>query len=458
MLPAAVASKRGRRVLCALLVAAASLLVGRDSPPPVSVSITPAWSLLSQPVHIVVSGLGSGRNVTVELRSADVSGLVWTSAAVFRSTRSGTVDLATDSAVSGSYQGVDPMGLIDALSPVPGQPGLTALYAGDGVKYAWNGQLSQDFQVTVTENGAPVAIGAFSRTADGPGVTATGERIAAVGFFGHFWKPAPGGPPRPGVLEFGGSEGGLGGGQTLASALASDGYPTLDLAYFGEPGLPSKLRDIPLEYFARAVRWLARQRGVLHHEVYVSGLSRGSEAALLLGAYFPGLVRGVIASVPSDVAICSYPDCSGPAWTLHGKALPFTAMLHDPYPTDNPAAVIPVQRIQAPVFLDCGTTDQVWPSCGYAQAIQRHLTAAGDRYPHVLYRYLGAGHFVSTIVPHQPFSPGVNTLIGQGDTPLSNDDAEARLWPALLSFLADPSQHTGTFTAPATPPPLNLGQ
>src|SRR6516225_304355 len=45
--------------------------------------------------------------------------------------------------------------------------------------------------------------------------------------------------------------------------------------------------------------------------------------------------------------------------------------------------------------------------------------------------------------------------LGPGDTPLANTDADARLWPDVLSFLADPAGRTGTFTAPATPPALN---
>jgi hypothetical protein len=49
------------------------------------------------------------------------------------------------------------------------------------------------------------------------------------------------------VLEFGGSEGRLSGsGRLIGAALASAGYPTLDIAYFGEPGLPATLTDVPL--------------------------------------------------------------------------------------------------------------------------------------------------------------------------------------------------------------------
>ena len=51
-------------------------------------------------------------------------------------------------------------------------------------------------------------------------------------------------------------------------------------------------------------------------------MSRGSEAALLLGAYFPQLVNGVIAGVPSSVVNPGWPDTSQPAWTLGGRPLP----------------------------------------------------------------------------------------------------------------------------------------
>ena len=351
--------------------------------------MTPALSLFDRPVHIVVSGLDPDQTVTVGLRSADAFRHVWTSQAEFRPDSSGTVDLATASAMSGSYRGVDPMGLVDALS------------SSQAVLYYWNVSKPQRFQVSVTQNGSAAAATAFSRALATAGVTVSAESIAATGFFGQFWKPPPGSPTRPAVLEFGGSEGGLSG-ELSGAALASAGYPVLDIAYFGEPGLPAQLKDIPLEYFAGALRWLARQPGVRANEMYVSGASRGSEAALLLGACYPSLVHGVIASTPSDVALCSFPGCTGPAWTLHGKPLPYTSQVDSPAPTDNPAAVIPVQKIRGPVLLDCGTDDQVWFSCAYAQAIQSHLTAAGDRYAHVLYRYLGPATRSTSSSPTNP--------------------------------------------------------
>jgi dienelactone hydrolase len=232
------------------------------------------------------------------------------------------------------------------------------------------------------------------------------------------------------VLVLGGSEGGLPRG-LLSALLASNGYPALSVAYFAEPGLPQTLSGIPLEYFAGALRWLARQPGVDPARISVLGVSRGSEAAQLLGVYYPNLVHAVVASVPSNVAVCSYPDCNGPAWTLHGQALPYTSEFDDPSPTDNPAAVIPDQRIQGPVFLDCGEADQTWTSCSYAQAILRLLDEHHDRWAHVLYAYPGAGHPVGTFVPYEPTSPAADPDYA------ADQRALTLLWPHLLTFLGE---------------------
>lgn len=406
------------------------------------VAVAPTSSLFDQPVHIVVSGVGADRNVVVELRSVDAKGHEFASRATFRSNGLGRVDLASSPASDGSYSGVDPMGLIDALQPSPGQNG----------SYFWGRQNARRFHIIVTEDGSTVAAGGFSRLGYVPGVAVSNESISATGFYGQFWRPPPGGPRRPGVLEFGGSEGGLDG-QLLGAALASAGFPTLNIAYFGEPGLPPELSDIPLEYFARALRWLARQPEVIASQIYVSGVSRGSEAALLLGVHYPKLVHGVIASSPTDLSFGSYPDRGSAAWTYAGKPVPYSLSFSSDMPVVDPGAEIRVRQIHGPVLLDCGTDDQTWTSCAYAQAIQNRLNTGHDPFPHVLYRYRGAGHFVGVLTPYEPGLMLVSQ-VDQGDTPLANLDSDARLWPHVLRFLTNPAAQTGTFTAPATPPPL----
>jgi dienelactone hydrolase len=399
-------------------------------------------------VRIVVSHVGAHREVTVRLQSVDATGVLFSAQTTFRSNGAGQVDLASAPASDGGFfAGVNPMGLIDAMQPASGGP----------AEYQWKGAQPQRFDVTVSEGTSRVASGAFIRRGAAAGVTVRAESIAATGFYGQFWAPPPGTPRHAGVLEFGGSEGGLSG-RHVGAALASVGYPTLDLAYFGEPGLPATLKDIALEYFARALRWLDRQPQVLKGQTYVMGASRGSEAALLLGAHYPTLVHGVIASSPSDVSFSSYPHSGSAAWTFHGRPVPYTRLLLGPNvpADDDPAAAIPVAEIRGPVFLDCGTHDEIWTSCAYALRIENRLTSARFAYPHVVYRYLGAGHSVDLLVPYEPglVSLELAEPINSGDTLLADANAHARLWPRLLAFLAHPAGQTGVVTAPSTPPPL----
>jgi dienelactone hydrolase len=241
---------------------------------------------------------------------------------------------------------------------------------------------------------------------------------------------------------FGGSDGGLTTGQT-AELLASRGYPALALAYFDEPGLPHALERIPLEYFARAARWLARQPGADARALTVWGFSRGSEAALLLGAYFPGLVHAVIAGSPSSVnngavSLTHVVPPRDPAWMLHGKPLPVAAPFGAPYSPGNPAAVLPVQMIMGPVLLLAGADDELWPSARFAQAIMARLNRYHDRYPHQDLVFPGAGHLVGAAFPYDlgpvSFSTPVGTL-DMGGTPFVTTVAETRAWHDVLAFL-----------------------
>ena len=444
---------RGWRLLVVVVLALSAFGqagCGGSNPGPVRgvVLATPASGVFDEPVHIVVSHVGADRELTVRLQSVDATGVLFRAQATFRSNGARQVDLASAPASDGGfYAGVNPVGLIDAMQPA----------SGGTAPYRWKGASPQRFDVTVSEGTSRVASGGFTRREFAPGVSVRAESIAATGFYGQFWAPPPGTPPHAGVLEFGGSEGGLHG-QLIGAALASAGYPTLDIAYFGEPGLPATLKDIPLEYFARALRWLARQPEVLKGQMYVLGGSRGTEAALLLGAHYPTLVHGVIANSPSDVSHSSYPGGGSAAWTLHGRPVPYTNGFTSPnVPAVDPAAAIPVEDIRGPVLLDCGTDDQVWASCAYALRIENRLTAARFAYPHVLYRYLGAGHYVNLLVPYQPGEvlPDLAEPSGAGSTLLADANVHARLWPQLLTFLAHPHA-TGVFTEPATAPRLTI--
>lgn len=285
------------------------------------------------------------------------------------------------------------------------------------------------FGATVTVHGRREASASFQRKVTKVALGNQVQSLAANGFVGQFRAPPASTRRRAAVLVIGGSEGGLPGSLLLAQ-LAGHGWPTLGVAYFGGPGLPKTLSNIRLEYFEKALTWLAHQRGVDPQHIAVLGISRGSEAAQLLGVHYPKLVHAVIASVPSNSAICSYPGCAGPAWTLHGRALPYTRDFNDPSPDDEPSAVIPDERIRGPVFLACAGNDQTWNSCPYADAIMGLLDAHHHRWRHELHPYPKAGHLVGSLLPYEPVAPAA-----AGPSYADDQKAKVQLWPELLRFL-----------------------
>jgi dienelactone hydrolase len=249
-----------------------------------------------------------------------------------------------------------------------------------------------------------------------PGLESKVLTVAHDGLAGYFYTP--GGPHRRSALiVIGGSEGGISGIQE-AALLAAHGHPALALGYFDEPGLPQRLGNIPLEYFARAFRWLARQDGVDPHRMVISGGSRGSEAALVMGADYPQLVRGVLAMVPSadvNVGLEGAPD----AWRLHGRPVP-----------EGPIAV---ERIRGPVLTVSAGEDAVWNSTHFAQRIQRRRAAHHVAYHDIALHYPRAGHAIAEPFPSlPPANPDDN---GTGGTAGADAAARHDLWPRILDFM-----------------------
>jgi dienelactone hydrolase len=282
-----------------------------------------------------------------------------------------------------------------------------------------------DVRLDVLEHGKPVAHTAMTRTIATPGVHA---RDVRDGLSGRLFEPG-GTTKRPAVLAFGGSEGGRGG-DAIASLLASHGATAMSLAYFHAPGLPRKLAGIPLEYFATALKRLRAQPHVDPRRVFVLGVSRGGEAALLLGATYPRLVHGVVALVPSNVVGPGLQRGS-PAWTLHGRPVPFTQVLGDPTGLDEPRAVIRAERITGPVLTVSAGRDGVWPSAVFSAALNERLDRKRFRYPHRDLRIADAGHLVGTALPYLP----VTTIPGAGGTPAADEAGRVRAWPEIVRLI-----------------------
>ncbi|GIJ78540.1 BAAT / Acyl-CoA thioester hydrolase C terminal [Micromonospora phaseoli] len=397
-------------VVAALLVAA---MLGGDrgvgGAAQLRLDVTPAAALADEPVRVRVGGLAAGERVVVSAEAEDHTGQSWHASATFVADATGTVDVSQDAPVEGSYSGVDPMGLFWSMEPL----------AGDASYFApvWP-HLRRDFPVWLSAAGGgrePASV-TVRRDWTAGMVSFTELSPAADGVRGMLVLPPPDVPRRPGVLWFGGSEGGIGG-RYDAPLLASRGHPVLCLGYFGAPDLPGSLHDIPLEYFASAAGLLARYSG---GEVAVVGYSRGTEAALLLAQLHPDLVRAVVVYAPSSVVHAGYPYTGAAAWT------------HDSRPV--PRGPIPVDRIDGPVLAITGADDQLWDAATYTAEL---MLALGDP-SHRALVYPDAGHGVGTF----PYLPSETVHQGRTGTQTHGGtragDAAARLdgWSRVRTFLA----------------------
>ncbi|GAB3476870.1 acyl-CoA thioester hydrolase/BAAT C-terminal domain-containing protein [Amycolatopsis cihanbeyliensis] len=272
----------------------------------------------------------------------------------------------------------------------------------------------------------------------------------------------------PGVLLLGGSEGGLH--ERDARMLAAEGFTVLALAYFGGPGLPSGLVRVPLEYFFRALDFLAEQSpdgerfGVL-------GGSRGAEAGLLVAAHdrrvgaVVGVVGGGVVTQGIDhrhgdlLEILATPAAP---WTLHAEPLPYLPYLVSEElrarvrsgqpvpltlafrpPPEDPVELervsIPVERIRGPVLLLSAGDDRMWPGAAYCEVAMNRLTTAGHPYAFRHRVFAGAGHGIAG-PPGEPLtgttSPGPGVRFELGGTPATGTEARARAWAESVEFLA----------------------
>jgi hypothetical protein len=341
------------------------------------------------------TGLPPGADVTMRLR-ADQVNFEYESWARFTVDALGTIDLSRDAPLDGTWTGVDFEGPIWSMKRV-----------GDTLdKLPFNA-----LEIAFTIDAGTLAVGRIDRYYLDPLVMKT-VPPTPTGLVAELYSP-PNATNRPTVIVFGGSEGGINSGRFGAYYLASIGYPSLALAYFGINGVPLSLSDIELETWNRAYQWLSTQPQVDPARVVVMGGSRGGEAALALGASYPW-VKGVIATVPSAV---SWPgDLVGtvehPSWTLAGAGLPFIpsppgfngvtsldtdgatlvsyraafeAAIAQTPALQLDAATFRVENTPGRVLILAGADDQLWPSCqlgkiAWDRLPLSHRTQYGDEY------------------------------------------------------------------------------
>jgi dienelactone hydrolase len=419
--------------------------------------VAPCRAALDAELQIQVLGLRPGAPVTISAETVDAAGQTWRAHASFSADSEGRADVRRHAPLPGSsYQDADPMGLIWSMEP-HGSP--DPALAGDSL--------------------APVPLRLLARADGGQQASADVTRllvpdelerteVTAGGLAGVLYHPAGQGP-WPGVMQLGGAEGDLH--EDDAALLAAHGFAVLALAYYGLPGLPQTLRNVPLEYFGRALDYLGGHQQVAAGRLAVVGVSKGGEAALLIGSMYPAAVRAVVSVVGSGlqtqgisqgVLTGSLLEILGTpvaCWTYQGRALPYLPNVVTPRMVaavaagipvslgwaapdlssaeQVAAAAIPVERIAGPVLLISGADDQTYGPAFQDAAAQR-LGRLGHRYAWKHTVHAGAGHLIAA-APHRPTTrsvfPGPGVPFQYGGTPAADAAARVATWREILAFI-----------------------
>ncbi|PAV28534.1 hypothetical protein CIL05_16500 [Virgibacillus profundi] len=268
----------------------------------------------------------------------------------------------------------------------------------------------------------------------------------------------------PTIIVLGGSEEGLREGDS--ALLASHGFNTFSLAYFGIEKLPSELVHIPIDYVEKALNWLMNQRDIDPNRIGVMGTSKGGELALLSASMLPS-IKAVAGYVPSSVV---YPGIGKrgselSSWTYQGDEIPFATgkvseaelqqdkreaktglqftykNIYLQMAKGQEKAEIPVEKINGPILLISGGDDQLWPSEELSDRAIRRLKKYGHRFTYEHITFPLAGHSIgspnlpTTMSMEAPFGQGVKLLLG--GTPKDNAHAQTDAWEKVKRFFKE---------------------
>ena len=221
----------------------------------------------------------------------------------------------------------------------------------------------------------------------------------------------------PAIISLKGSGGGLS--TFYPKLLGEKQYVVLSLAYSGMGHLPKSEKELPLEYFEKAVLWLKKHPNVDSTKLGIIGTSLGAEAALSFASRFP-VFKAVISVVGSHVVwqhseLGMTDTVRRSHFTYRGEPVPFVPLrltkdiyqnglksglwgemfvlsLRDTIAVQK--AEIEVEKINAAILLLSGVDDAIWPSKAMSDAIINRLKKHNYSFEYLHVAYPETGHML----------------------------------------------------------------
>ncbi|KAF7659652.1 hypothetical protein LDENG_00294870, partial [Lucifuga dentata] len=329
-----------------------------------------AKCLFDEPIQVKVSGLGSKQLVTVKARSTDDKGQVFSSSATYRADENGEVDLERDPSLSGSYVGVEPMGLLWSMTPDIQHK----IFSKDKVlnphvvRFSVHDEEAEGKILTEVTN---------KRLLIGDGVSRL--PITEGDIRGVLFTP-PGEGPFPAVLDVSTFKS-----EERASLLATRGFVVLTVAVHNDTY--ANTTELHLDHFKEAVNFLKQQPKVGSKGVGVVSRSKAADLSLSLATYVSDVqavvwINGCCANVGHPLYYKKqliHPalmyDNSKVIYTNSGAAITKYTM-HDHLSEENKATVIPIEQAKGHFLFVASEDDLNWDSKAYmddmVERLKRH--------------------------------------------------------------------------------------
>ncbi len=328
--------------------------------------------------------------------------------ASFTSSLEGTIDLANQKPVAGSYDTVNAMGLFWSMDVMVKKENKGEPY----IKLA-----PHQFELLIELNNRVIERKNIIKHWYDNEIKR--EEVNEDGVIGTYFYHQDQ-ESRPSIIVLSGSEGGIY--EFAAGPLASNGFNVLAIAYFGVEGTSDRLVNIPLERVEDAIKWLIEQDETNKAWIGVHATSRGGEIALWSAVLFDE-IKAVVSMNGSGIAFSGIVPWTDdlklpPAWLYKGKPLPYAspnnpvhvalsckelylkgengaldwydALYNDDLYRNE--ATIPIEGEEKDILFISGASDQMFRSSFFSSVSRSKWIKQIN--------YEGAGHEIS--IPHVP--------------------------------------------------------
>ncbi|XP_051931503.1 peroxisomal succinyl-coenzyme A thioesterase-like isoform X1 [Hippocampus zosterae] len=414
------------------------------SPAP-ALTVTPARGLVDDPISIKAGFMPPNHPVTLCAQMRSENGDLWEAFGHYNTSADGTVNLARDHSVGGSYLGCEPMGLFWALQPGPDErDGLRLRKKNVETPFIVDISLLEGHVTPRERENAELAVATTERWYMAPGVQRID--IRQNGVVGTLFLPP--GPGRfPAVLDLWGMGGGLV--EYRSSLTASRGFASFTIAYMEHKDLTVQLDINSTDaYMKKAIDILRDHPQICGDRIGIIGLCYGVYLTLRIATLSDANLSCLVCvngSAGSNVAL-TQTFCKPQAsesdqrlWPRDEAGYLSFKKLGSPK-NFSPGTQVKIENLACPLLYILGEDDQNFPSTENANLIEDILKTAGKSHLYTCLSYPGAGHLIEPpYTPHSRMSvwrikPEKMLALWGGHT-VTHAAAQEDAWKEILKFL-----------------------